>query len=70
MWVIVSVVTAAIFGGKPHEFSSVHKFPTEEACKAAMPDDARELLQELGEVMGVRGEVHLESHCEIDGEPI
>lgn len=72
MWVIISFVTmVALFGPKPHEFSSNKHFPTEEECKAAMPDDAEELLGEISGIPGADGPVHLESHCAIDtyGEP-
>lgn len=66
MWIIVSFVTAAIFGSHPHPFSSVEHFPTKEACEAAMPDDADDLLDELSREYGLRGKAHLEAHCEID----
>jgi hypothetical protein len=46
MWIIVSIVTAAIFG-PGHVFSSERHFATKEVCEAYMTMDAEELLEEL-----------------------
>jgi hypothetical protein len=72
-WIIITFVTAAaIFGDRPHPFSSNMHFATEEKCKAYRQMDAEELLDELESMYGPIGEFHLESHCEqdTDGEPV
>ena len=69
MWIIVSLVTAAVFGAHPHEFSSNRHFDTEQACKDYMQRDSEELILEIYNTYGEQGELLLEAHCEIDGEP-
>jgi hypothetical protein len=69
MWVIISLVTATVFGANPHEFSSNRHFDTEQACHDYMQRDAEELLLEIDSVYGEQDNMHLEAHCEIDGEP-
>jgi hypothetical protein len=69
VWLIVSIVTFVGFGDQSHRFDSRATWPTKEACEAAIFDDTDELLDELAKTYGIKGQVHVEAHCEQAGEP-
>ena len=69
MWIIISIVSASVFGTHPHEFGSNRHFDTEQSCKQYLQRDAEELLFEIEGLYGKQNNMHIESHCEIDGEP-
>lgn len=69
VWFIISVVVgAALFGGRPHEFSSFRHFATEAECKAHLPADTEELEMELMGA-GLTSPYRILARCEQDGEP-
>ena len=70
-WFIVAFVTAAVFSGEVHRFTTERHYATEAACEAAISDETGELADEL-EADGVERPIHIVASCEMDpkaGEP-